>query len=79
MDEKGNVILESTFAIIIKNQYTAFFHINFINTYKIKIYENIFLFEINYNLCKIYTPIIVTIHILVYTLDIIKVFKNHTL
>lgn len=33
----------------------------------------------NYNLCKIYTPIIVTIHILVYTLDIIKVFKNDTL
>lgn len=34
---------------------------------------------INYSLCKIYTPIIVTIHSLEYTLDIIKVFKNHTL
>lgn len=33
----------------------------------------------NYNLCKIHTPLIVTIHILVYASDIIKVFKNYIL
>lgn len=57
---KKEVILASTFAIIIKTKVWLFFH--FISTYKIKtIHENISLFKINYNLCKIYTPIIVTI------------------